>query len=68
MTGHYHGIDAGNTALLEAEDGTRYLTVASESVLTHQEHKAITIPEGTYTVRIVKEYDHFSEEARNVAD
>lgn len=68
VTGHYHGIDDGTTALLEDGSGSRYLSVNMASVLTHQEHKPITLPPGAYSVRQVMEYDHFAEEARKVQD
>ena len=40
----------------------------SEATIKHQEHEPITIPEGIYRVRIVKEYDPFSNTTRGVAD
>ena len=41
---------------------------SDEAVVTHEEHNAITIKKGDYEIGIVQEYDHFAEEARNVAD
>ena len=67
-TGHKHTITEGDAELYES-DGKLYLKVISEkATLTHQEHKTIEIPQGDYAIEIVKEYDHFSEEARNVKD
>ena len=40
----------------------------SEATIKHQEHEAITLPEGVYRVRIVKEYDPFSNTVSGVAD
>ena len=40
----------------------------SEATIKHQEHDPITLPEGIYRVRIVKEYDPFSNTTRGVAD
>ena len=40
----------------------------SEATIKHQEHEAITLPEGIYRVRIVKEYDPFSNTVSGVAD
>ena len=34
----------------------------------NDEHKPIEIERGNYIIGIVKEYDHFSEEAREVMD
>ena len=39
-----------------------------ETKLLHFEHKTITLPAGIYRKKIVKEFDHFTEEARNVID
>mgnify|MGYP001241837891 CR=1 FL=1 len=67
-TGHHHTITEGDAELYE-QDGTMFLRVNSENAtLTHQEHKPVILPKGDYEVGRVKEYDHFSEEARRVAD
>ena len=67
-TGHHHTITEGDAELFEHE-GTMFLRVNSkEAILTHQEHGAITIPKGDYKIGIVREFDHFAEEARNVQD
>ena len=39
-----------------------------ENTLVHFEHGPITLPPGTYEKKIVLEYDHFTEEARQVID
>lgn len=68
VTGHSHKITKGEATLCE-ENGVLYLHVESEkAVLTHEEHKTVEIPKGDYKIGIVQEYDHFAEEARNVAD
>ena len=36
--------------------------------LKHEEHAAVTIPAGDWQVGVVKEYDPFLEESRNVRD
>lgn len=55
--------------LQNKESGIRYLKVTNEPVnLAHEEHKTIAIPPGEYEIRIVQEYDHFAEEARQVQD
>jgi hypothetical protein len=67
-TGHHHTITKGDAELFDHE-GTLFLRVNSkEAQLTHQEHNTITLPKGDYKIGIVREYDHFSEEARNVRD
>jgi len=67
-TGHHHTITKGDAELYNYE-GTLFLRVNSEEAeLTHQEHDTVVLPKGDYKIGIVKEYDHFAEEARNVAD
>ena len=67
-TGHHHIITEGDAELYE-DNGTLYLKVNSEkATLTHQEHHAVEIPQGEWEIGIVKEYDHFAEEAKRVVD
>ncbi|MFE1743763.1 hypothetical protein [Coleofasciculus sp. H7-2] len=57
VTGHKHRISDGQAELYE-KDGTLYLRVFSETAtLTHEEHKAISIPQGSWMVRIQREYE-----------
>ena len=57
VTGHSHRISSGEAELYE-KDGTLYLRVFSEqATLTHEEHKAIDVPEGNWMVRIQREYE-----------
>lgn len=67
-TGHHHTITEGEAELYE-ENGVLFLRVNSENAtLTHQEHDPVVIEKGDYEIGIVQEYDHFTEEARRVAD
>ena len=66
VTGHKHRISDGQAELYE-KDGTLYLKVLSETAtLTHEEHEAIQIPQGTWMIRIQREYE--PEGWRYVAD
>lgn len=57
VTGHAHRISDGQAELRE-ENGTLYLRVLSpEATLTHEEHKAIKIPQGTWMIKIQREYE-----------
>ena len=57
VTGHSHRIIEGQAELYE-KDGTLYLRVLSPTaLLSHEEHKAIAIPEGNWMVRIQREYE-----------
>ncbi|MDJ0735282.1 MAG: hypothetical protein QNJ47_14705 [Nostocaceae cyanobacterium] len=66
VTGHKHRISDGQAQLYE-KDGTLYLKVLSQTAtLTHEEHKAVQIPQGSWMVRIQREYE--PEGWRYVAD
>ena len=57
VTGHSHRISEGQAELYE-QNGTLYLRVLSETAtLTHEEHKAIQLPQGSWMVRIQREYE-----------
>ena len=57
VTGHRHRISDGQAELHE-QNGTLYLQVTSESAtLAHEEHKAIQIPQGSWIVRIQRQYE-----------
>ena len=67
-TGHAHVLDrVGNIEFME-KDGMFYIKNDKTSTIRHEEHKPVTLPPGQWRVRIVKEYDHFAEEARAVKD
>jgi hypothetical protein len=57
VTGHKHRITEGQAELYEKHD-TLYLRVISEvALLKHEEHQAISIPQGSRMVRIQREYE-----------
>ena len=57
VTGHRHRISQGQAELYE-RDGVLYLKVLSnQAQLTHEEHQAVTIPQGNWQVRIQREYE-----------
>ena len=67
-TGHAHVIDqVDNAELFQCNEQT-YLNVLKEIQVNHEEHKTITIDPGFYEISIVREYDHFKEEAKKVVD
>ena len=66
VTGHRHRISDGEAELYE-RDGVLYLRVLSATAtLTHEEHRAIAIPQGNWMIRIQREYE--PEGWRYVAD
>ena len=70
VTGHSHRITELDTNLCDLfeKDGVLYVKAKESVSLIHQEHKAVEIPTGVWKVNIVKEFDHFLEESRNVQD
>jgi|TARA_Y100000310_G_scaffold3980_1_gene4890 microcompartment protein CcmK/EutM len=76
-TGHAHAIDMSSlpsdvvvtTYGSEWRNNVDLLGVkGGDVVLTHEEHKPITLPPGNYEVSIVREFDHLAGRARNVWD
>lgn len=68
VTGHTHTLLDNNVDVYEHNNGLREFTLEQDTILTHEEHNKISIPKGNWISGIVQEYDHFAEEARNVAD
>ena len=68
VTGHAHVVIGDGVEVWEAEDGTIYVSAPRGGELVHEEHHAQYLEPGHYRIGIVREYDHFAEEARNVAD
>lgn len=60
VTGHHHSVAAQpGVAVLDAPDGTTYLTIeelVGSVALEHQEHAALTLPPGTY--RLVRQSEY----------
>jgi hypothetical protein len=70
-TGHAHRFvsnDASNASLFQHEERKFVLIQGGQATLTHEEHLPITIEEGEYEVRIVREKDLFSKLVRTVVD
>jgi len=69
-TGHAHRIIEIESDIIEMfeKDGQLYVKNKKPVSIVHEEHKTIEIPQGEWKIEIVKEYDHFLEEARNVQD
>ena len=67
-TGHAHRLDLSHADVFVAEDGALYVRASAPSILSHEEHHAITVEPGTWRVWRVREVDPFSEGVRRVAD
>ena len=70
VTGHKHTITVDNPELIELyeKDGQLFVKAKDNFNVLHQEHNTITVPQGIWKVRKVREYDHFEEEVRQVKD
>lgn len=71
MTGHAHRLYGDGFEVFEDRTQRpvqKYLRLVEPVDLRHEEHHEIKLPKGDYKIGIVREYDHFSEEARQVAD
>lgn len=69
-TGHFHGLYGGIWSILmnPKTKQREFLKVVETTSLKHQEHKEQSIPPGVYRIQIVREYNHFEEEAKQVED
>ena len=76
ITGHAHCLDGSKTKLYEYKEEV-LLRCLEDIELKHQKldgtqakdaHDTIVLPKGDYQIGIVKEFDYFTGEARNVAD
>jgi len=76
-TGHYHAVyledipKGAEVTLCKRYDYSREnagIIVKGKVDLKHEEHNTITIPEGYYLQKIVKEYDHMTGRTRGVID
>ncbi len=66
-TGHKHEV-IGNASLISAPKGLFLKIIRDKAIVKHPEHFQLTLDKGVYEIRHVQEYDHFSEEARQVKD
>ncbi len=64
--GNSHGF-TGSAGVLEHE-GAVFIDAVEDIVLTHPEHKDLSLPAGKYEIRHVREKDHFAGLIRAVVD
>lgn len=67
-TGHHHSCVTDGVELYEDAAGVLWCHVEKDAVVTHQEHKPVTLSPGNYRIGIVREYDPFENEIRSVRD
>jgi hypothetical protein len=65
-TGHTHA--TADDVEVFALRSALFCRASAPFTVLHDEHKPVTVPPGTYRVRRVREYDHFSDEALEVMD
>lgn len=68
FTGHHHRANGEGVVVKETETGTRYVEAPEGATITHEEHKPIELPAGTFDARIVVEVDPMADEVRAVRD
>ena len=64
---HKH-IIIGKFQLFTNDKGDMIIECKSPCIMRHDEHEDVVVDKGLYKKDIVKEYDHFKEEARRVID
>lgn len=71
-TGHKHLLrPLDNSAQIEFKrtlDNLVFKVEGGRASLTHEEHKEIIFEPGVYEVKILREFDYFNEEIRQVLD
>jgi glutamine cyclotransferase len=66
-TGHAHRITQGDADICVSE-GNMFVRARSASTITHEEHLPVTIEQGDYEVRIVRQKDPFTKLVSKVVD
>lgn len=64
---HSHILNNGLLFIDKTNDKKLIISTGNTTV-NHPTHAQITFPAGSYEVSLVKEYDHFLEESREVKD
>ena len=67
-SGHTHLANGKNVSVFEENNEPAEVEAPEGMEITHEEHKAIEIPAGTYRVGGVLEFDPAEQEARQVRD
>lgn len=66
-TGHAHVVTDVECEAYTLADAL-FIKCRKPVTVVHEEHKSVTIDSGIWQISIVREYDHFQEEARKVID
>ena len=65
-SGHAHTLSGGK--LYQDKNNNMFIVAGKDTSAEHDEHKSIALPVGKYRVDVVKEFDHFLEESKQVQD
>jgi len=71
MSSHLPGIEITSFGKISTSvgDTPEFIDiVGGPATITHEEHDALTIPQGTYQIRIVREFDHLAGTVNWVVD
>jgi hypothetical protein len=70
VTGHKHQIIGPPSATLFITAGIMYLDAPEGAIYQHDDHHKNIVPplDTPWEVKVVREFDHFEEEAREVTD
>jgi hypothetical protein len=70
FTGHNHTVivEDDTIAVFSDNSGKKYIGLAKDAKISHQEHKTLEIPCGYYEVIIEQEFDPFEQKIRQVKD
>src|SRR5437870_9481684 len=66
-SGHSHVIEDDEAELIRIGE-RMLLSLTKQAIVTHEEHKAITIAPGIWEIGRVKEYDYITKMERQVVD
>jgi len=67
-TGHAHRITSGNATVFNLDGQLSIKVLSGGATITHEEHLPVTIEEGEYEVRIVRQKDPFTKLVNKVID
>ena len=71
MSSHLPGIEITSFGKISTSvgDTPEFVDITGgPATITHEEHDALTIPQGTYQIRIVREFDHLAGTVNWVVD
>ena len=68
VTGHRHVLETTTGVEVFELEGDKYFTLKELAILSHEEHKTLTLEPQTYKVLTEREYNYFDKELIKVRD